>query len=47
VTENGYEGLWLHAGGVATVEGSDLTGNRRGAWDVGPGCRVVRADNRE
>jgi hypothetical protein len=33
--------------GCATVEDCDLTGNRHGAWDIGPGCEVRRRGNKE
>ncbi len=44
---NGYEGVWVYENGRGTVEGCDLAGNGRGAWDVTPGCQVIRRDNRE
>jgi hypothetical protein len=29
------------------VVGCELAGNAGGPWDVGPGCRVRRRDNRD
>jgi F-box protein 11 len=46
ITRNAHHGVRLHAGGQALVQGCELAGNGRGPWDVAPGCRVRRCDNR-
>lgn len=34
INRNGYEALWVHNKGAGVVENCDLTGNKRGPWDI-------------
>jgi F-box protein 11 len=47
VTGNRDVGLWVYQKAMATVEGCDLSGNARGAFNIEAGSRVTRKDNRE
>jgi hypothetical protein len=47
ITRNARHGVRVHEGGQALVEGCELAGNSGGPWDVAPGCRVRRRDNRD
>ena len=47
INRNGYQGVWARANGVETVENSNLTNNRRGAFFVENNSRVRRMNNTE
>lgn len=45
ITGNAMEAVWVHKKATATVENCDLRGNGKGAWDIGWGSKVTRANN--
>ena len=47
VTGNRDVGIWVYEKAMATVEGSDLSGNTRGPLTVEAGSRVTKKDTRE
>ena len=49
INDNGYEAVCVQDRGRGTFEDNDLTGNRRGAWNVDRSCRrkVRAARNRD
>jgi F-box protein 11 len=49
INRNDYQAVWIHEGGGGVVENNDLTGNKRGAWDIAEDCQanVTRARNKE
>jgi F-box protein 11 len=45
ICNNGYEGIWVKEGGVATVGGCDLSANERGPVDAESGSVVTMQGN--
>jgi F-box protein 11 len=47
INQNGYEAIYVHTDGSATVTNCDLTANSEGAWDIEDGCEVRSSENIE
>jgi F-box protein 11 len=41
------EAIYVHDNGRGTIIDSDLLNNKKGAWDIRPGCTVRRSRNKE
>jgi parallel beta-helix repeat protein len=49
INRNDYEAVWVYEGGRGMIEDNDLTGNKRGPWDIAEDSKanVQRSGNRE
>jgi len=49
INRNNNQAIWIHRGGKGVLEDNDLTGNKRGVWDIAADSRgdVTCARNRE
>jgi len=47
ISDNGYEAVWVYEGGLGVFIENDLTGNKRGAWDIDESCleHITREGN--
>jgi parallel beta-helix repeat protein len=48
INRNDYRAVYAHDGGRGVIEDNDLTGNKRGAWDIAKDSEatVKRSGNR-
>jgi parallel beta-helix repeat protein len=45
IYKNGYTAIQIYKGGSGRIEGCDLRGDERGAWDIAADCKVQRSHN--